>query len=190
MQQFSKLKKVDEFKPAKDEVLYSDAHMSVVRYEDWSIIKQKDFVVCVPYLIELNQIVLRHEYVPTFKYADGQEYHLALIGGGREDGETHDVAVVRELEEEAGIVLREDYELEPLKPLFLTKANSTKVYPYIIPLTERDYKEVIAKGDGTKHESMAKAVKVDIKYLSNLESSDVITAYVLMKVKEYLNLTK
>lgn len=190
MQQFSKLKKVDEFKPAKDEVLYSDAHMSVVRYEDWSIIKQKDFVVCVPYLIESNQIVLRHEYVPTFKYADGQEYHLALIGGGREDGETHDVAVVRELEEEAGIVLREDYELEPLKPLFLTKATAAKVYPYIIPLHEKDYHEVIAKGDGTKHEAMAKAVKVDVKYLSNLEASDVITAYVLMKVKEHINLQK
>ena len=35
MQQFS----VDEFKPSKDEVLYSDPHMSIVRYEDWSIIK-------------------------------------------------------------------------------------------------------------------------------------------------------
>ena len=37
---------------------------------------------------------------------------------------------------------------------------------------------------------MAKAVKVDVKYLGNLEASDVITAYILMKVKEHINLQK
>ena len=190
MDKFSTLKPKDEFKETKDKVLYSDPHLSVFQYEDWSIVKHKDYVVCIPYLIESNQIILRYEYIPPFKHADGQEYHLALIGGGTEIGEAHDLAITRELEEEAGIVLREDFELEQLRPLFLSKSTSTKLYPYIIPLHEKDYHEIIPKGDGTKHEAMAKTVKVDIKILSSLITSDVITEYLLIKLKEYLNLQK
>ena len=190
MDKFSKIKPKQEFKKGKEEPVYQDKHMSVIKFEDWSVVRHKDYVVCIPYLIESNQVVLRYEYIPTFKYADGQEYHLTLVGGGVEEGEAHNLAITRELEEEAGIVLREDYELDPLRPLFLTKMNANKVYPYIIPLHEKDYKEVIAKGDGTKHESMSKSVKIDVKRLKDIQASDLITDYILLKLKEYMNLQK
>ena len=190
MDKFSTLKPKEEFKKDKEEPIYQDKHMSVIKFEDWSIVRHKDYVVCIPYLIESNQVILRYEYIPTFKYTDGQEYHLTLVGGGTEEGESHDLAITRELEEEAGIVLREDFELEALRPLFLTKMNANKVYPYIIALHEKDYHEVIAKGDGTKHEGMSKSVKVDIKQLKNIQASDLITDYILLKLKEYMNLQK
>jgi 8-oxo-dGTP pyrophosphatase MutT (NUDIX family) len=47
---------------------------------------------------------------------DGQDYHVTLVGGGVETGESNDIAVLRELEEEAGIVVNEEYQLESLKP--------------------------------------------------------------------------
>jgi 8-oxo-dGTP pyrophosphatase MutT (NUDIX family) len=97
------------------------------------------------------------------------------------------MAIVRELEEEAGIVLREDFKLEEMKPLFMTKGTANKYYPYILTLTERDYHEVIAKGDGSKAEDISKSVKVDVKYIKSLNPSDLITDYMLMKIKEYLN---
>jgi hypothetical protein len=68
--------------------------------------------------------------------------------------------------------------------------NANKVYPYIIPLHEKDYHEIIAPGDGTKHEAMSKSVKVNISQLKNLETSDLITDYILLKLKEYMNLQK
>jgi len=190
MSKFSKLKPKEDFKKDKLEPVYQDKHMSVIKFEDWSVVRHKDYVVCIPYLIESNQVILRYEYIPTFKYTDGTEYHLTLVGGGVEEGEAHDLAITRELEEEAGIVLREDFELEPLRPLFLTKMNANKVYPYIIPLHEKDYKEVIAKGDGTKHEAMSKSVKIDVKRLKDIQPSDLITDYILLKLKEYMNLQK
>ncbi len=188
MEKFSKLKPKDEFAETKDQVLYKDNNFQVVKFEDWSIIKDRDSVCCIPYLIETNQIVLRYEYIPTFKYVDGQEYHVTLVCGGIEAGETPQKALLRELEEEAGIVLREDYTLEDMRPLFMSKASSSKFHPFILPLNERDYHEVIAKGDGSKEEQLSKAVKVDIKYLNSLNPSDLITDYMLLKLKEYLNL--
>lgn len=188
MEKFSKMKDIDLFKDPKDEELYDDLHLKVIKYEDWSIIKQKDYVVCIPYLIESNQFIMRYEYIPTFKYVDGQEYHITLVGGGLEIGETPDVSIIRELEEEAGIVLREDFQLEPLKPMFISKGSTNKVFAYIIPLHERDYHEVIAKGDGTKHEAMSKSVKIDAKFIASVQASDIITDYMLIKLKEYMNL--
>ena len=185
---FSKLKPKDEFKEGKEDVLFSDKFIKVIKYEDWSIVKERDLVVCIPYLIDSNQIILRHEYVPTFKYVDGQEYHATLICGGIETGETTEKALLRELEEEAGIVLREDFKLDAMKPLFVSKGCVDKYHPYILTLTERDFHEIVAKGDGTKVEKMSKSVKVDVKYIGSINTSDLITDYMLLKLKEYLNL--
>lgn len=184
MDKFSKLNRKKTTK--KEEELFKNDKLTIINYEDWSVIKDRDCVVCIPYLIESNQMVLRYEYIPTFKYAEGQEYHLTIVGGGIEEGETPDVSIVRELEEEAGIVLREDYKLEQLKPLYMSKGHMNKYYPYIIPINERDYHEVVAKGDGSKVEKMSKSVKVDAKWINSLNPSDLITDYMLMKLKEYL----
>jgi hypothetical protein len=186
VEKFSKLKPKDEFVEDKEKVLYKDEHFNVVQFEDWSILKERDCVVCIPFLVETNQIILRYEYIPTFKYVDGQEYHVTVVCGGIENGETPEKAIRRELEEEAGIVLREDFQLEEMKPLFVNKAVANKYYPYLIPLTERDYEEVVAKGDGSKIEEMSKSVKVDVRYLNSLNPSDLITDYMLMKIKDYL----
>ena len=190
MPKFSKLRPKREFDDSKDKELFSKGPLKIIEFEDWSIIKTKDCIICIPILIETNQVVLRYEYIPTFKYADGQEYHATIVAGGIEAGEDPKAALLRELEEEAGIVLREDYEIEAMTPFYLTKGSSNKAYPFILALNERDYQEVMAKGDGSKAESLSKAVKVDIKYIDSVNFSDMPSAYMIMKAKEYLNLYK
>ncbi len=190
MDKFSKMKPKSDYAVAKDEVLFSKGKMKVIEYEDWTLIKNNDSIICIPILIETNEIVLRYEYIPTFKYVDGQEYHVTLVAGGIESGEDPVNALFRELEEEAGIVVRDGYEPEALKPLYMTKGSVNKVYPYILPLNERDYHEVVAKGDGSKAESLSKSVKVDIRHIDSVNASDMMTEFMLLKAKEYLNIQK
>lgn len=187
MEKFSKLKS-NKMTSNEDEIIYSDDHIEIINYDDYKIVKQQDGVICIPYLIETNQIIIRQEYIPSYKYADGQDFHLALVGGGIEQGETPEIAILRELQEEAGLVLRDNFKIEFEKPLFIAKHSSAKCYPCIITLTENDYHEVMIKGDGTKFENMAKTGKVDVKYLNSLNASDIITEYMLDKFKKYVNL--
>ena len=188
MEKFSKLKPQTDFTPKQDDVLFDGGHLSVINYEDWSVIKEPDFVVCIIYLIEENQFILRHEYIPTFKMVDGQEYHMTVLSGTMKQGETPEMTLLREIEEEAGIVIRPDFKIEFMKPLFISKGHSSKYHPALITLTERDYHEVVAKGDGSKVEKMSQTVKLDKKYINSVNASDLITEYMMEKFKEYLNM--
>jgi hypothetical protein len=75
-----------------------------------------------------------------------------------------------------------------MKPLFVSKGNSAKYHPCIIQLTERQYHEVIAKGDGSEAEKKSQSVKVDVRYLNSLNASDLITEYMIGQMKDYLNI--
>jgi 8-oxo-dGTP pyrophosphatase MutT (NUDIX family) len=193
MEKFSKMKPMGEEKPKSDEILYDDKYMKVIKYEDWSVIDDKDVVVCIPYLIESNQIVLRQEYIPSFKLKDGQEYHISLVGGSVEMGETLDECLLRELQEESGIVLRDNFKIEFMKPLFKTKSHSAKFHPCILTLTENDYHEIKINDPDNKlniknGNKLNTVIKVDLKYLNSLNASDVITEYMILEFKKYLNM--
>lgn len=188
MKKFSKLKPKEILKKTNDKILYENDYIKVIDYEDWSIIKERDLIICIPYFIESNEFLLRHEYIPTYKYVDGQEYHITVLSGGIEEGETVHNALYRELEEEAGIIIREDYQIEDSKPLFITKGHVNKYNTFILPLNEKDYEEIMAKGDGSKAEELSKSVRIDARYIDSINTSDLITEYMLTRLKEYLNL--
>ena len=188
MDKFSKLKPIDYVKPKKEDIAYSNEYVKIVSYEDWSVITGKNCVFCIPYLIEQNKFIIRQEYIPSYKFSDGQEYHLACVGGGIEEGESPEEALFREVQEEAGLVIKEDLKIEFDAPLFLQKSSSIKMYSCIIPLTENDYYEIPIKGDGSKVEKMSKTVSVDIKNINALRPSDIQTQFMIEKFKRYLNL--
>ena len=192
MEKFSSLhKNIDKEEKKKDnktQVDYKGDYVRVINYENYSITDQKDCVFCLPYLIEENKILIREEYIPSYKYKDGQEYHLSLIGGQVEEGETAEEAMLRELQEESGLVLDSKYKLSHEKPLFIQKGNSSKVYLFLFNLTSNDYSEIRIKGDGSDLEKKSKTLKLHTKYLSKLNTSDVITDYLLTKFKIENNL--
>lgn len=189
MDKFSKLDKNDfEPRKKKDDVLFQNDFVKLINYEDYTVISFRDSVFCVPVLIEKNQILIRKEYNPAFKYKTGQEYHLSFIGGGIEIGETPEEALLRELQEEAGLILRDNYKIEFMKPFFLTKANVDQCYLSIIFLTENDYEEVRPTTDGSKLEKMSHTAKIDIKYVDSLIPSDLVTEYLITKLKQEMNL--
>ena len=185
------MKKFSNIKPEKkiekeDNILYKDKDMKVVKYENCSIITGSDRVYAIPYLIEQNKIIIRQEYVPAYKSVDGQELHISLVGGGIEKGETAEESLLREIQEEAGIVIRPNFEIKIEKPLFISKNSSCKYYMAIINLTESDYHEIAV--DKSKENKLDKAIKLDVKHVNSLNPSDILTELMLEKFKKYANI--
>jgi len=187
MQVFSKIKPKTEFEPNDKDIKFENDHLSIVEYEGWSIVNEPDMAVCIIYLIEQNKFILRYEYIPTFKYSEGQEYHMTVLSGTIEKGESPTKTLLREIEEEAGIVISPDVTIEFMKPLFCSKGNTAKYHPAIITLTESDYHEVIPEGDGSESEDKSKTAKLEVRYLNAVNTSDLITEYLLDKFKDYIN---
>jgi len=186
MDKFSNLKTKETLN--KEEILYKGEGFKVLQFEEWAIIDKRDFVICIPYLMEENKLIIREEYIPSYKYKEGQQMHLACVGGGIEKGETPEEALIRELQEEAGIVLRDGVRIEFDKPLFVSKESTQKFYPCILPLMQKDYDEMTIYGDGSLLEKMSNTSKVEKRYINSLLPSDVITEMMLIKLRSFLNI--
>lgn len=185
MEKFTKLrkKKVKEDKP-----LYQDDWIKVIKFEDWTMVEGTDSIVCVPILMDNNQVVLRREYIPSYKKRNGDEYYLHVISGTIEEGESKEECLRRELVEEAGIVLRDNVSVSFEDPLFMSKGCINQYNICILPLYIDDYYEVEAKGDGSRAEKLSNSVKVYNYNISDLEASDVITELCLMKIKQIIKI--
>lgn len=186
MDKFSKIKE-EEARP-EEKVLYKDNYTKLVEYEGWAVLEEPDNVICIPFIVEYNQFIIRQEYIPSYKLDQGVEFHLTVLSGGVEENETPKQSLRRELEEEAGIVLRDNFEINFDRPIYKFKGSSSKYHVCILPLTENDYHEVIPKGDGSQAESVSKSVKISVKHINSIIASDTITELMICKLKTYLNI--
>ena len=59
MEKFTKISKKRRKK--EDPILWSNDWVNIVSYEGWTIVEGNDSIVCVPVLIDSNEVVFRNE---------------------------------------------------------------------------------------------------------------------------------
>lgn len=189
MEKFTKHTKVKESNEETSKTLWENDYLKVIDAEGWTVVNEKDMVVSLPYLVEYGQVMFRLEDIPTFKLKyPAMDKFVTCLSGSIEVGESAKDALLREAEEEMGLVIKPEYEPELIKVLFASKGNTAQYHIYLMPLYEKDYYEVIPKGDGSKSEAKSKNAKIDVKYLNSINTNDLITTYLIDALKKHINM--
>lgn len=144
MDKFSKLGKKKKVK-SENKLLHDLEYMKIYSRNGWIYVEEPDNVCVLPIIIEDDQIYVRMEVIPSFQARDKQDFHLTCISGTIEDEEDPMVCLIRELEEEAGIRLNDNIEIEFFDVLYKSKSQSSKFHLCLLPLHIYEFQEVEAE---------------------------------------------
>lgn len=173
----------------EEEFLFKGKHLKIKDIEGWEVIVEKDCSVAIIHLLEYDQIILRKEYIPSFKHVNDKDFYLTILAGSIEKDETPEQCIKREIYEESGIKLHTFYKgLKLWNKLFLNKGSVAQAHIFYVPVTNNDYERTSPKTDGSVDEARSSCVRIDIKYLNHLNPSDLITALCLEYFKKEISL--
>jgi 8-oxo-dGTP pyrophosphatase MutT (NUDIX family) len=186
MDKFSKIEKKQNKENIPEES-YRGKDISIVNYKKWDIIKGKDKVVILPYLKDEGYILLRYENIPTFqyKYKEIEGYRnvnnfITVIKGDILKNETPVQATRRILLEETGIVLNSNYPITVDKNLFKEEKNTGQYYISLLEINYNDFRQSPIKSEQTEDN---RVIKLSVGEIDNLKTFDLITDYLLLKLR-------
>lgn len=196
MDKFSSLK-MKEDKVQKDSFKYKNDDFEVIDYDESDIILSKDEMVILPYLKDDGFILMKYEKIPAFsyKYKDissyksSANYFLGCIKGFINEGDTDTQNVRTILYEQTGLVLSTNVSIEVDKVLFKTDKNVGQYKFCILHLSYNDYKQTSLKTHNEQSDpDKIRVIKVSLGDLDEIRSYDLVTDYMLLKLKQEINI--
>jgi len=187
MQKFTKIDKKEQ-KKTEPKKKYTGKDFDIIDYNDNDIIISKDKVVILPYIKDDGFILMKYENIPTFhyKYKNTKGYKdvhnfLSVIKGNIEKTESPIQSIRRILTNECGLILSHNYPITIDKKLFKDEKNTSQYYIALIELNYNDFKQGPLKISQNKTEE--KVIKLNIGDIDNIKTFDLVTDYLLLKLK-------
>lgn len=168
----------------KSSVIHDAGYLQLIDIQGYKAVKENDMVVCIPYLVESNTVLLRYENVPPFELVIPQIDKYVTVMSTVVEGDVLE-ALKKGLEKEFSIVLKDSKKPEILQPIFINKGNTAQYHICILPLMSYDY-EMVREDDAKVMEMKDDNVAVNINEINNLIIYDLISRYTLdLFKKEY-----
>jgi hypothetical protein len=184
MDKFSSLK-MEKEEEVKDTSKFKNDDFSVIGYDNSDIILSKDELIILPYLRDDGFILLKYSKTPAFsyKYKDigsykNTSFFLTCIKGYTNDDENEIQNVRRILHKETGLVVSTNVSIEVDKILFKNDINVGQYHICLLDLSYSDYKQTSLKNTDDN-----RVVKVSLGDIDEIKSYDLMTDYMLLKLK-------
>lgn len=135
-----------------------------------------------------GKIGIRKEFCPPYliKNKTGQNLYYTLITGMIDDEDlTPEHTIVRELKEEAGIVLNEFNYLYAIEDIPEAKSNTRHIGLYVLDI--KRYQKIKITGDGTEYEEKSETIWVSPSRLAHIVTHEknidfsLVSAYFILK---------
>jgi 8-oxo-dGTP pyrophosphatase MutT (NUDIX family) len=191
MEKFSKVQE----KPItpEEESLFKGKHLDIINYKDTEILEIKDKVAILPYFRDQATFLMRLDYIPAYQYKNRENSklrkitnYLTVITGTMEEKETPKQTIVRELYEEAGIVLNSLYDFDIEGPFFVQKYSTGQMWVCLLELPVNSYRQIKPKTDGSLKEKLSKNLVVSLADIDNIVNNDLISKYLVTKLKNLI----
>lgn len=169
-------------------VIFDATSLQVLDINGYTAIQEQDMVVCIPYLIEKNSILLRYENIPPYELIRPEiDKYVNVMSTVINKEETPLDALKRGLLNEFGLQLKEDFKPEILSPIFNNKGNTSRYYICILPLMDYDYEQV-EPTEIQKIEMKNSNIILNISEFNNVIIYDLITRYTVDLFKKHYSL--
>jgi hypothetical protein len=169
-------------------VTFDAGHLQVLDIAGYTAIQEQDMVVCIPYLVEKNQILLRYENIPPFNIKRPEiDKFINVMSTLIEKNETPVDALKRGLLSEYGLKISDNTKLDILAPIFLNKGNVASYHICILPLMSYDYEEHVPL-DIEKLNMKENNIIIHINELKNIIIYDLISRYSIDLFKQHYSL--
>lgn len=185
MKKFTQYKKQEEKKEVQTTFNHDD--YKLIKYDGKQLIDSVDKVVILPHLKEENFILLQYEanFNYHFKLKDKPNYKnvldfLSVIKRPIEEG-GNAISTIRKTLLENGIVLNAMFPVEVDKILFQDENKTGQYYIALLEIYHNDYKFI-------KGSEETKIIKIDLGHLDDINTVDLITDYMILKLKNILKI--
>lgn len=131
--------------------------------------------------------VIRKELCPPYTVYGGDRRFYTVLSGGIEGQETASAAMLREMQEEAGLVV-EDYRVLYRKHMPVCKVSTSISHFHIIEVL--DYKRIKPTNDGTKYEELSESVFTTQDMMEEIVTQDNVDFLLVGLYNIYKSLSK
>lgn len=136
--------------------------------------EEHDFVLVLPYLeprneSEKRQFIVRKEFYPSYQMKDMHKIHYTVISGAIEKNEIPFEALIREIKEESGIIVKDFEIIEEKEYMPLCKSTDFRGYFYILKI--KNWSKIVPEGDGTEYEAKSESILVTFDELTSIIST-------------------
>lgn len=156
----------------KFKTLYKGEYLDLISPIDtpYECLHEKDNVIILP--IIKNKVGIRYEYCPPYFIKEEKERnYYTVISGGKDESNSKDTAI-RELYEEAGIIVKKARLYRLYEGIAFVK--STDMRSNLLLIIIEDYEKEKPSGDGTENEEKSKTLWVTLEELKEILKKDNI----------------
>lgn len=175
------------FNKVKSTELFAKDYLRVIDIDGSTAIQELDMVVCIPYLVESNTILLRYENIPSFELVRPEITKFINVMSQPIDT-TPEEALKKGLLDKFGIELNEKKKLEILTPIFSNKTNTSRYHICILPLMSYDYQQIRIEDEVVTMGMKENNALINITELNNVIVYDLITRYCIDLFKKEFSL--
>lgn len=173
----------------KTKTLWKGEHLSVVSPEDipYEAAHHLDGVFVLP--IIGDKFIIRKEFCPPYMIKDDHDEprkFYTVVSGGIEEGEDPEQTMLRELKEETGFVLKDDYDVLYHKKMPFGKGHDVWGHFYIIKVSS--YDRIPIENDGSEYEDKSDSLVVNVDRMEQIMDEDNVDFFIISLYNMYKQL--